>query len=292
MTLLPPVPADLPVLIAGPTASGKSALALELAERDGRVVVNADALQVYDGWRILTARPGDADLSRAPHHLYGHVPIDSHYSVGTWLRDVGPFLDHTGPAPVIVGGTGLYFTALTSGLAEIPATDPAIREEGNEIMARLGKDAMLPDLDPQTLDRIDRNNPVRVQRAWEVQRQTGRGLAHWQDLTGDPLLRLERCAAFVIDTDKEWLNDRISRRFDQMIEMGGLEEVARNAPGWDPALPSSQAIGARQLMSALNGEISIPEAIEQSKIATRQYAKRQRSWLRSRMRDWTWVKPA
>ena len=173
---------ERPVLIAGPTASGKSALALEIAARTGGPVVNADALQVFADWRILTARPSGEDEVRHPHALYGHVPGTQAYSVGHWLRDVAPLLD--GPAPVIVGGTGLYFTALTEGLADIPETPDHIRAEAMARTRAEGSQALLAELDAATAERIDRANPMRIQRAWEVLTATGRGLADWQDDTG------------------------------------------------------------------------------------------------------------
>ncbi len=168
---------EAPVLIAGPTASGKSALAMDLAARDGRVIVNADALQVYANWRILTARPTIADEAALPHALYGHVGRDEAYSVGHWLRDLTPLLSRP---VVIVGGTGLYFSALTEGLADIPPTPRHIRTEADQRLASDGPAALLAELDPATLARIDHLNPTRIQRAWEVQRTTGRGLAAWQ----------------------------------------------------------------------------------------------------------------
>lgn len=276
---------EQPVLIAGPTASGKSALALELAARQGGVIVNADALQVFANWQILTARPGPDELAVAPHALYGHMPGDALYSVGHWLRDVRPLLD-TGPRPIIPGGTGLYFTALTRGLADIPPTPPDVRALADSRIMRDGADALLRELDPQTLSRIDTKNPVRVQRAWEVLTTTGRGLAAWQDDTPPPLLG-PGFATLLLDADRDWLSARIARRFDHMIANGALEEARRNLPQWNPAKPSSKAIGAPELIAHLKGECSLDSAIENGKIATRQYAKRQRTWFRSKMRDWT-----
>jgi len=280
----PDLSPDRPVLIAGPTASGKSALAMEIAARDGGIVVNADASQVFANWRVLTARPSAADEAAVPHRLFGHVPGDSPYSVGHWLRDVAPLLG--GQRPIIVGGTGLYFTALTEGLAEIPETPPEIRAEADEIRLAGGLDRMLADLDAATLARIDRQNPMRVQRAWEVQRATGRSIAAWQADTPPPLLPLAQAQPLVIDAPKDWLNDRIARRFDMMLAEGALDEARANLAGWDPALPSARAIGAPELIAHLKGELSLDEAREAATIATRQYAKRQRTWFRNRMGDW------
>ncbi len=274
-----------PVLIAGPTASGKSALALAIARDQGGVIVNADALQVYDNWRILSARPSAEDEATARHALYGHVPGGAEYSTGHWLRDVAPFLKGADRA-IIVGGTGLYFTALTEGLADIPATPPDLRQRGDEIRTRDGLQTLIDSLDPETRARIDTHNPMRVQRAWEVLQATGRGLADWQDDTPPPLLPLDACQPLLVEAEKDWLNARIARRFDAMLEMGALDEVRANLPGWDAARPSSKAIGAPELVAYLRGELSLDQAREAATIATRQFAKRQRTWFRARMRQW------
>ena len=276
---------EAPVLLAGPTASGKSALAMEIADRLGGVIVNADALQVFADWRILTARPSAADEAALPHRLYGHVPGTTPYSVGHWLRDLRPLLD--GPRPIITGGTGLYFAALTEGLAEIPPTPPEIRAEADARMAEQGPAALLAELDPATAARIDRLNPVRIQRAWEVQRATGRGLAAWQDDTGPPLLPLERSRAFVLAGPRDWLTARIAARFDAMLAAGVLDEARTNMAGWSPRLPSAKAHGAADLIAHLRGEIPLAAARERTITITRQYAKRQRTWFRARMSAWT-----
>ncbi|MBQ2263112.1 MAG: tRNA (adenosine(37)-N6)-dimethylallyltransferase MiaA [Loktanella sp.] len=275
------IPPDKPVLIAGPTASGKSALALDIATRQGGVIVNADALQVFAGWHLLTARPHADDLAQADHVLYGHVPYDAPYSVGHWLRDLGPFL-HGSQRPIIVGGTGLNFHALTQGLADIPATPDDLRAQADQIP--------LPDLiaglDPVTLLRIDQQNRMRVQRAWEVQQATGRSLADWQDATPAPLLPLDACVAITLDAPKDWLNDRISRRFDQMLDQGALEEARAMLPFWDPAHQSAKAIGAPELIAHLQGRMTLDDARDAAIIASRQYAKRQRTWFRARHKAW------
>lgn len=272
------------MLIAGPTASGKSALAMEIATRLGGPVVNADALQVYGDWRVLTARPSTADEATLPHALYGHIPGHQPYSVGDWLRELEPLL--AGPPPVIVGGTGLYFTALTEGLADIPSTPETIRLEAIRRMTDEGLDALLAELDPETAARIDRQNPMRVQRAWEVLRTTGRGLARWQEETPRPLLRIEDAQPLVMEAPKDWLNPRIEARFDIMLEAGALEEARMNEGAWHESLPSAKAIGAAELVAHVRGEMSREEAREAAVTATRQYAKRQRSWFRSRMKAW------
>ncbi|AZQ69670.1 tRNA (adenosine(37)-N6)-dimethylallyltransferase MiaA [Silicimonas algicola] len=273
-----------PVLLAGPTASGKSALAMEIAAFLGGPVVNADALQVYSDWRVLTARPSEADEEALPHRLYGHVPGERPYSVGDWLREVAPLLD--GPPPVIVGGTGLYFTALTEGLADIPETPPEVREEATMRIEAEGHRALLADLDDATVARIDTANPMRVQRAWEVLRATGRGLAAWQNRTPQPILPLDAAQALLIDAPKDWLTPRIERRFDAMLQGGALEEARRNAAGWRSDLPSAKAIGATELVAHVRGEMALEDARAAAIVATRQYAKRQRTWFRARMKAW------
>ena len=277
---------ERPVLIAGPTASGKSALALAIAARSGGIVVNADALQVFANWRVLTARPSAQEEAVAPHALYGHVARDHAYSVGEWLREVAPLLKG-GARPIITGGTGLYFAALTDGLADIPPTPKALRAEANARLAEGGIDALLAEIDPDTRTRIDTLNPARVQRAWEVLRATGRGLAAWQDETPAPLLPLETAQPLVIEAERDWLRDRIARRFDAMLAGGALDEARANLPGWSDRLPAAKAIGARELIAHLQGRIGLDSARDAAIIASQQYAKRQRTWFRRRMRDWS-----
>lgn len=277
---------EAPVLVAGPTASGKSALAMELAARDGRLIVNADALQVYENWRVLTARPTLDDEAAQRHALYGHVGRDQPYSVGHWLRDVAPLLDRP---VVIVGGTGLNFNALTRGLAKVPDVPASVRAEADARRAVEGHLGLLAELDPATAARIDTANPVRVQRAWEVLRATGRGLASWQAETPPPLLPVQAVEALSLVPDVEWLNARIDRRFQQMLTEGALEEAMSNVPGWNPKRPSSKAIGAPELIAHLRGEMSLAEATAAATMASRQYAKRQRTWFRSNMKAWRQV---
>jgi len=279
-----------PILIAGPTASGKSALAMEIAERFGGAILNADAFQIYSNWRVLTARPSKVDEYKAPHFLYGHIAPNAAYSVGHWLAEITPLLNAS-PRPIITGGTGLYFQALTKGLANIPPIPPEIRKAAQEEISKKGLDALLSGLDSATKSKIDCKNPMRVQRAWEVQKATGRSIAVWQASTPKPLLPVARCITLLCDVDKEWLNQRIENRFHKMIEEGALDEAAANLPSWSADLPASRAIGARQLIAHLRGEMSLNNAIEEATIATRQYAKRQRTWFRSKMEHWNRCDP-
>ena len=277
------------VLIAGPTAAGKSRLAMDLAARDGRVIVNADALQVHADWRILTARPSVAEETALPHALYGHVTRGTDYSVGHWLREVKPLL--AGPV-VIVGGTGLYLTALTKGLAPIPAISPQVRAEADALLAEGGLAALLAGVDAATVAGIDRANPARVQRAWEVLRATGRGLADWQAQATIPLLPLDGAEALLVMPDRDALVLRIERRFDTMMDAGALDEVCAALPHWQPRAPWARAIGAPELVAHLRGTLTLAQATEAAKAATRQYAKRQRTWFRGRMAEWRRVTPA
>jgi tRNA dimethylallyltransferase len=274
-----------PVLIAGPTASGKSALALEIAERQGGVIVNADAIQVFSDWRVLTARPTAQEEARAPHALYGFVPGAQAYSVGDWLRAASALLNRL-ERPIFVGGTGLYLSALTEGLAAIPATPPQVRAEGEALLRAAGLPAMVAQLDPATARQIDLRNPARVARAWEVLRATGRGLSDWQADTPPPLLPLSEATALVVEAPKDWLTPRIERRFRRMVAHGALEEARANRPGWSRDRPSAKAIGAAELMAHLDGRLTLDQAIDRATILTRQFAKRQRTWFRARMGNW------
>ena len=276
---------EKPVLIYGPTASGKSGLALAIAQHQGGVIINADALQTYQGWPILTAQPSSADLKRVPHYLYGHLAIDASYSVGDWLRDVAPFLTRPHPnktRPIIVGGTGLYFRALTEGLAEIPPTPAHIRTEANAIVLH----DLVSALDTATASVLDLNNRARVQRAWEVQQTTGRSIRDWQNETPAPVLALNDCTALALVPDVDWLNLRIEKRYKMMMDAGAMVEANAMMQHWDPAAPSSKAIGAAEMIQLLRGDITPDSARELITNATRQYAKRQRTWIRSRMKKW------
>jgi tRNA dimethylallyltransferase len=281
------------ILIAGPTASGKSALALALAKRLGGAVVNADSQQVYRDWRILSARPTLEDERQAPHFLYGHVALDAEYSAGAWLRDLVGVLEQCRARdlrPIITGGTGLYFKALTEGLAPIPPIPPEIRARAEAELQRLGPArlyARLAERDPETAAALDRANPARLLRAWEVLEATGAGLAEWRRATAAPLLPLDRTVAIALTPPRPWLRARCDARFDAMLADGVLDETARvMALGLDPALPGMKALGAPELMAHLAGELSLDEAVTRAKTATRRYAKRQLTWARNQMFHW------
>lgn len=283
---IPAIPPHKPVLIAGPTASGKSALALQIAQEHGGVIVNADASQVYDCWRVVTARPSVEDESQAPHRLYGHVGWKDPYSAGHWLRDVTPFLN--GPdRPIIVGGTGLYFSTLTRGMADIPAVPADIRAKADA----LSLDALISGVDVKTANAIDTANRARVQRAWEVQATTGRSISEWQANTPPPALAISDSVPIVFDVDRDWLLARIMRRFDLMLQRGALDEVAAMLDQFDPTQPAFRAIGVPELAAHLRGEITLDTARENASISTRQFAKRQRTWFRSKMKNWHHVVP-
>ncbi len=280
-------------VIAGPTASGKSSLAQQIARKSGGIIVNADALQVYNCWRILTARPSEAEENEFPHFLYGHVTATDRYSVGDWLRDVKEILEATDKSIIIVGGTGLYLSMLFNGLPEIPEVAIEVRKEGNALRAQFGGSqfrSVLELYDPETLSFIDLANPMRLQRAWEVFVSTGKGLSYWQKQSSEPLLDKIKCETLVLNVDPQELRNRISNRFDQMRATGALDECRTVlANGWDPTRPSAKALGAKEIIAHLQGTLTKDEASSLAIFATCQYAKRQRTWLRSRMRDWTWI---
>ena len=274
-----------PILIAGATASGKSALAIKIAKKLGGVIINADAMQVYEGWKILTARPTKQDQRNVSHLLYGHVDNKEAYSVGDWLRQVTPLLDGN-HRPIIVGGTGLYFRALTEGLANIPKIPEEYKKKSSELIQNGKMLDMVADFDEATISKIDLQNPVRVARAWEVLQATGKSIVSWQADTPPPILNINKCDAILMHSSTHWLNERIKIRFEAMLDNGVLEEITENSQSWDPQLQSSQAIGATQLIEYNLGRISIEKATELAVIASRQYAKRQKTWFRKRMENW------
>ncbi|MCE1236872.1 MAG: tRNA (adenosine(37)-N6)-dimethylallyltransferase MiaA [Hyphomicrobiales bacterium] len=284
------------VLIAGPTASGKSAVALELARAFGGVVINADSMQIYDGLRLLTARPSAAEEALAPHRLYGHVDPSRSFSVVDWLADVAATLDDLHlqeeiPLPIFVGGTGLYFEALTKGLAPVPEVAEEIRAHWRGRAAEVGAEALHRDLalrDPAMAERLRPTDTQRLTRALEVIEATGRSLADWQaEPHSSPLVAPEDAVRIVLEPERATLHARIARRFHAMVEGGAVDEAASFAArGLSPDLPATRAIGVAALADAAAGRISLEEAIERGIVETRQYAKRQSTWLRGRMGEW------
>ena len=279
------ISSDAPILIAGQTASGKSKLALQIAEKRDSVIINADAIQVFENWRILTARPSTVEESKVKHELYGHIPAEFEYSVGHWLGEVKKILSSCS-RPIIVGGTGLYFSALTNGLVDIPDIPAEIKVEANKRIQSEGFESLIEEIDSETITKIDKNNPMRVQRAWEVMKATGRGLVSWHNQTPEPTLSLKNCEAILLDCDAPTVNKRITNRFDQMLDNGLIDEAVKNFSTWNEKNPSSKAIGANELMAFLNDDISMEQLKEKVVVATRQYAKRQRTWFRSKMKYW------
>ncbi|MFD1701594.1 tRNA (adenosine(37)-N6)-dimethylallyltransferase MiaA [Methylopila henanensis] len=279
------------ILIAGPTASGKSGLALALAERLGGVVVNADALQVYADLRTLTARPPDADLARAPHALYGHVDGAAPYAVGRWLDEVAGLLG--GPRlPIVVGGTGLYFDALTRGLSAVPEIAPDVRERWRAAGPDVDLHAELARRDPLMAARLRPSDPQRLMRALEVIESTGRSLRDWQNDAAAPLLVSDAALRIVLAPDRKALDARIATRLGGMIEDGAAEEAERLvARGLPRAAPVMKALGVQPLAAWRRGEIARDDAVERTRVDTRRYAKRQSTWFRNRMQDWRHAAP-
>jgi tRNA dimethylallyltransferase len=275
------------ILIAGPTASGKSALALDLAGRTGGVIVNTDSRQGYAVLDVLTARPGRAELARAPHFLYGHVHPSTAYSAGAWLRDVTRLIEDGALAErpaIFVGGTGLYFRALAEGISDMPDIPRPIRERWRGALREQGSEQLhriLVGRDPAAAAALRPGDGQRIARALEVLEASGRSITAWRQERGRPLIDRGSAHFFVIEPDRAELVARIDARFDAMIGHGALDEVGRLlALDLDPALPAMKAIGVRELAAAMAGELAFSEAIERAKIATRQYAKRQATWFR------------
>jgi tRNA dimethylallyltransferase len=286
------------VLIAGPTASGKSALALELAERIGGIIVNADSMQVYGDLRIITARPTPVEEARVSHMLYGHVDAAENYSVGRWSVDaeraIGTAIA-SGKTPILVGGTGLYYRVLTQGLAAIPPIPAAIRTDVRARLEREGAEALhaaLAARDPTSAARLMPRDRSRIVRALEVIEATGRPLSDWHRDGMKPVIDPANAAKFFIHPEREDLVRRIHGRFDAMLKAGALDEVrALDARALDPQLPAMKAHGVPWLRKYLRGEMTLDEAAEGGKMDTRRYAKRQVTWFRNQMPGWVWVKP-
>lgn len=285
--------AQRPILIAGPTASGKSELAMTLAKRHGGIVINADSMQVYHELAILTARPDAADEARVPHALYGHVPAREAYSVGRWLEDVRRTLDLAraeGCRAVIVGGTGLYFRALIEGLSPMPAIPEDIRAHWRAEAVRLGAaglHAVLAARDAEMAARLRPSDPQRITRALEVLEATGVSLSVWQTRAGTSLLIEENTERLLVMRDRQELFQRCDARFELMLEAGGLEEARRLlALGLDPMLPAMRAVGVRPLLLMLSGQMDEHDAIARAKQDTRHYVRRQLTWIKRHMSAW------
>ena len=282
------------MLIAGPTASGKSEGALALAEVVNGALINTDSMQVYREPRILTARPDERAQSRAPHLLYGHVSVHERYSVARYQADATRAVrdvQANGRIPIFAGGTGLYFQALTGGVAEVPEIPEAVRKQVRARRETIGAEVFFKELaahDPDSAAGLRSSDTQRVLRAAEVLEATGKSLSYWQRATGAAPLAGLRLARFVLSPPRAELYRRIEQRFEGMVAQGALEE-ARSLKGLDPGLPSAKLLGLRQLWAALDGALALDDAIAAAKTATRQYAKRQVTWFRHRMADWVWI---
>ena len=287
------MPDRLITLIAGPTASGKSRLALDMAARTGAVIINADSQQLYADLRILSARPSVEDEAQAEHRLYGVADAADAWSVGRWSRAVLPILAdleaQKRPA-LIVGGTGLYFTALTKGLADIPEVPAAIRDAATALYDAEGEAAFrqhLARLDPASEARIAASDRQRLTRALAVAEATGKSLSDWKAST-TPLLARETYDAIIVEPDRPRLYTNCDARVSAMVEQGALEEVrALNSRNLDPALPAMKAVGLREFGAYQAGEISLNAAVDAARQATRNYAKRQLTWFRNQTPDWS-----
>ena len=286
------------VLIAGPTASGKSALALQLAQKTGGVVINTDSMQVYRDLRIITARPTPEEEARVPHRLYGHVDAAVNFSAGSWVADAARVLAEARlekTLPIFVGGSGLYFKALTRGLSAVPPIPPEIREAVRALLERDGVETLHAELglrDPVSAERLKPRDRTRIARALEVVEATGRSLTDWHRDGLPPLLPPGTFSALFLAPERDALYARIDARFDAMLKAGALEEVAALASRrLDPLLPAMKAHGVPALIRHLNGEITLEEAATIGRADTRHYAKRQFTWFRHQLPEFEWVKP-
>jgi tRNA dimethylallyltransferase len=286
------------VLIAGPTASGKSALALALAEKTGGTVINTDSMQVYRDLRIITARPTPEEEAKLPHRLYGHVDAAVNYSAGAYVNDAAAMLAEareTGRRPIFIGGTGLYFKALTRGLSAVPPVPEQVRDAVRAQLERDGVEALHAELsrrDPDAAARLNVRDRTRIARALEVIEGTGRPLVDWHREGTPPLLSEGDYQAVFLAPEREELYARIDARFDRMLTRGALEEVeALAARGLDPLLPAMKAHGVPALIRHLKGELSLEEAAEIGKADTRHYAKRQFTWFRHQLPEFRWMTP-
>jgi tRNA dimethylallyltransferase len=286
------------VLIAGPTASGKSALAVALAQRVGGTVINADSMQVYRDLRVLSARPDATEEAAAPHRLYGHVDGAVNHSAARYAQDVAPLLDElelAGSLPVLVGGTGLYFKALTEGLSPMPPVPDDVRSEFRarvEGWETMRLHAELAERDPEMADRLRPSDRLRIMRALEVVLATGRSLASFQGEREPGPLGEGRLLRLFVMPERNEVRARIDRRFEAMMAQGALEEVAAlRERRLDPLLPVMRAHGVPGLIAHLDGNIGLAEAVARGQADTRAYAKRQVTWFRHQMAGWQAVTP-
>lgn len=284
-------------LIAGPTASGKSTLAMRLAIDRGGIVVNADAMQVYRDLRILTARPSEADENEVPHQLYGFRAASEPYSVASWLDDMAPLIDAaraSGPPLIIVGGTGLYFKSLLEGLSPVPEIPEDIRNfwrSEAESLESAALHTILRQRDPAMAEKLVPSDPQRIVRALEVFDATGRSLLDWQKIAGTPLIHEDESERIFVSPPREDLYARCDQRLDRMVEMGAIEEVRRLQDlQLDPSLPAMRALGVRPFLAHLSGLLDWDAALHDAKTETRRYAKRQLTWARRNMISWRLMK--
>src|ERR1700716_430046 len=284
------------VLIAGPTASGKSALALQLAQMRDAVIINADSMQVYRDLRIITARPTPKEEAAVPHRLYGHVDAAVNFSAGSWVADAALVLAEVraqNRLPIFTGGSGLYFKALTHGLSAVPPIPAEIREAVRARLERDGVEALHAELTgrgPASAERLKPRDRTRIARALEVVEATGRSLTDWHRDGLPPLLPPASFAPVFLAADRDQLYARIDARFDAMLSAGALEEVAvLAARHLDPLLPAMKAHGVPALLRHLKGEITLEEAAAMGRGETRDYAKRQFTWFRHQLPEFQWV---
>ena len=287
-----------PLLIAGPTASGKSALALTLAQKAGGVVINTDSMQVYRDLRVLTARPTVEEEALVPHWLYGHVDASINFSAGAWVGDAAKMLDEAraqNRLPIFVGGSGLYFKALARGLSAVPPIPPEVRDSVRARLEHDGVEALHAELarrDPVSAGRLKPRDRSRIARALEVVEATGRSLTDWHREGLPPLLPPGEFTALFLSPERDALYARIDTRFDAMLKAGALEEVERLAARkLDSLLPGMKAHGVPALIRHLEGRLTLEEAATIGRADTRHYAKRQFTWFRHQLPEFEWVTP-
>ena len=284
-----------PILLTGCTASGKSHLAQELATLTPSLIINSDALQVYKCWQIISARPSKQDMNDFDHALYGHIDCYNNYDVASWLDELKVQLDYAEQRslrPIIVGGTGLYYTLLTEGISEIPPISANTRDKSNELMQNEPKQLLsdLAQFDFQTFSSIDQTNFSRVQRAWEVLHETGKGITYWQSKVLPPILPINDVIPVILNIDSNDLSANIKNRFKTMIDLGVIEEVNtafEKIIFFTENKPAFRAIGVNEIKQFIDNKMSFEDLEQAIIIKTRQYAKRQRTWFRNKFMSWS-----